>query len=148
MRLLDVLRNAGRAGREVSELSRLQGRLERLSSVIEQERGRLVDRCIERTVAPELKDQLRGVLSGLLTNVLAFEGLFTRSLPGTPLSQMSTSEVWARISDFNRRLAALENSGFRDRIEETLAQIICNILRAPETIGSRRPRSGRPKPSA
>jgi len=118
MRLLDVLFNAGRAGREVSELSRLQARLTRQTGAINIERALLIDRCIERSVAPELQARLTGVLRWLLGELLAFDGLFSTSAPLRSPSELSTSEVWAGIADLNRRLAALENPGVKARIEE------------------------------
>ena len=67
----------GDPGGRFEELSRLLHRLSRLEGVIERERGRLIERCIERTVSPELKDRRTPVLRWLLTQLLAFEGLFT-----------------------------------------------------------------------
>ena len=128
MRLLDVFKNANRAGREAQELSRLQGRLSGLSGTIERERRTLIERCIERTVAPELKEPLSPVLRWLLAEILAFEGLYVIGSGASQACGLSTSEVWAGITEATRLLAPLENLGVRAQIEETLCQIVCNIL--------------------
>ena len=138
MRLLDVIKTAGKSSRDSAELERLLDRLRRHSGTIGERREALIERVLEGTFPPDRTAehwrQLGDVVRQLLRALLAYDGLFAPAAAISP-AQLSTAQTWEAMRETRRLLSALEDPQVEERIFQTLCEIVANIL--PEQLPPR-----------
>ena len=131
MRLLDVLKTAGKSSRDSAELERLLDRLRRHSGTVGERREALIERVLADTFPPDRTaehwHQLGDVVRQLLRALLAYDGLFAPAAAISP-AQLSTAQIWEAMRETRRLLSALEDPQVEERIFQTLGQIVANIL--------------------
>src|SRR3954447_13201871 len=108
MRLLDVLKNSGSRVRENDELCRLHDRLHSLSERGKNLREELIRQVTAGVLPAESDGRQAGLVRDLVSEILAFEGLFPQA-PGNPPRQLSTADTWETLKILRRKLAAIED---------------------------------------
>jgi hypothetical protein len=130
MRPLDLIRNAFRASREVSELRDLVARLGRHAGSAEETRDQLCERLVERTLRVSGDDRVTPLMEALwrlCQELLAYEGHFY--VPDIDLSRsLSTAEIWELRSVARRRLEPFERQEAARRIEKSLELLVHSVL--------------------
>src|SRR5436309_1219450 len=107
VRLLDVLKNAGRDSREKDELYGLQSRLQSQSAAVAKRREELIRRVTEGALSKNGDERLRALLCDFIEEILRFEGLLTQPQT-TPSWDLSTAERWEYLKTLRRQLSVIE----------------------------------------
>jgi len=135
MRPLDLFRNASRADRETGELTALSARLRRFAGAGEERRERVCQSAVVRALGAP-KDPAPPIFEhslDLCRKLLGYEGHFV--VPQIdPAQRLSTTEVWELTSTAKKRLAPFEQPETAQRIEETLAALLGNLLDEQPTL--------------
>jgi Type IV secretion-system coupling protein DNA-binding domain len=127
MRLLDVLKNAGRDSREKNELSGLQSRLRGHSAAIAKRRQELLRRVTEGTLSKDADARLSRILHDVIEEILRFEGLFAP--PQTfPSWDLSTAGRWEYLKTLTRQLSVIEEPQTFEKLVRILAECARSLL--------------------